>query len=157
MNKKGVSAFDLAGKSVYWTISVVVLTGVILAFIGMLASYSADLRKVPEGLEVELISLRFTNSPDCFTYQDEKNGRIYPLVIDLSKFTQKRMGNCYATSEDPKIGFKQFNFALELSGKEVFSNNFGGKEDFVLKKIVYLKKENGLEKAILKIKVQEKI
>ena len=157
MNKKGIAEPDLAGSTIYWMIVVFIISGIIISFIGMMASYSVKLRHVPEGLEAEMISLRFLNNPDCFTYRNEENGRVYPSVIDFNKFTQERMSRCYKTEEDAQRGFKQINFGLELEGKEVVSNNFGGREDFTIKKIVYVKKENLLKKAILIIKVQEEI
>ena len=105
--------FDLTRKQIYWGIAafMVVVAAMMLMFV-LLPQYKASLVEIPPELRAELISLRFVNTPECFTYQDPASGRIFAGVIDLQKFTQERMDKCYRT--EPEKGFQDFNFALEL-------------------------------------------
>jgi len=158
------SVFELARKQIYWMIAGVLITIIILAFVFIMGAYQRQLVEVPEELRAELISLRFLNTPECFTYQDQLTGRIFPGVIDVSKFTQERLDACYYTED--KKGFKDFNFALELEGyvpivdgekKLLLTNNFFNKVDFTLFKPVYVRVGNTIEPTRMIIQVQTKI
>ena len=157
--------FDLTRKQVYWGIAafMVVVAALILVFV-IFPQYQRSLVEVPPELRAELISLRFVNTPECFTYQDSTTGRIFAGVIDLKKFTQERMDQCYRT--EPDKGFKDFNFALELEGytpmldgqkKLLTTNNFFNKVDFTLYKQVLVKNGDRLEPTRLVIHVQARI
>jgi hypothetical protein len=160
-----VDIFDLTRKQMYWGIAafMVVIAALILVF-AILPRYQQSLVEVPQELRAELISLRFVNTPECFTYQDQVTGRIFAGVIDLQKFTQERMDQCYRT--EPEKGFKDFNFALELEGytptldgkkKLLMSNNFFNKVDFTLYKQVLVRNGQVLEPARMIIHVQARI
>ena len=153
LNKKGVSAFDLAGKTIYWTIAVVILKAIIFAYMGILATYSHNLISTPEDLKAEMIIQRFTSS--CFAYQDPHTERVYPNTIDITKFTQDEMNKCYTTDE--KEGFKELNFKLILGGEELISNKFYQRKDFTIKKLVNVRDGNEVKQSVLTIDVQEKI
>ena len=157
--------FDLTRKQLYWGIAafMVVVATLILVFV-LLPQYQNSLVKVPDQLRAELISLRFVNTPECFTYQDETTGRIFAGVIDLQKFTQQQMNKCYRT--EPDKGFKDYNFALELEGytptldgkkKLLTSNNFFNKVDFTLYKQVLVRNGERFEPTRLVIHVQTRI
>lgn len=157
--------FDLTRKQIYWAIAAfMVLVATLVLMFGILPRYQNSLVEVPEELRAELISLRFVNTPECFTYQDQVTGRIFAGVIDLQKFTQERMDKCYQT--EPEKGFKDFNFALELEGytptidgkkKLLKSNNFFNKVDFTLHKQVLVRNGNEIEPTRLVIYVQARI
>ncbi len=157
--------FDLTRKQLYWGIAafIVVIVTLIFMFV-LLPQYQNSLVETPEELRAELISLRFVNTPECFTYQDEVTGRIFAGVIDLQKFTQERMDACYRT--EPEKGFEDFNFALELEGytptldgkkKLLASNNFFNKVDFTLYKQVLVRNGDRFEPTRLVIQVQTRI
>jgi len=157
--------FDLTRKQLYWGIAafMVVIATLILMFV-LFPQYQNSLVKVPDQLRAELISLRFVNTPECFTYQDEATGRIFAGVIDLQKFSQERMDKCYRTEKDG--GIKDFNFALELEGytptvdgqkKLLSSNNFFNKVDFTLYKQVLVRNGDRFEPTRLVIHVQTRI
>src|SRR3989344_8765728 len=157
--------FDLTRKQIYWGIAafMVVVATLILTFV-LLPQYQRSLVEVPLELRAELISLRFVNTPECFTYQDQATGRIFAGVIDLQKFTQAQLDTCYRTEKDS--GIKDFNFALELEGytptvggekKLLSSNNFFNKVDFTLYKQVLVRNGDRFEPTRLVIHVQTRI
>jgi len=157
--------FDLTRKQIYWGIAafMVVVATLLLVFV-LLPQYQRSLVEVPAELRADLISLRFVNTPECFTYQDPATGRIFAGVIDLQKFTQERMDQCYRT--EPEKGFKDFNFALELEGytpviegqkKLLRSNNYFNKVDFTLYKQVLVRSGDRAEQTRLIVYVQTRI
>lgn len=157
--------FDLTRKQLYWGIAafMVVVATLILMFV-LLPQYQNSLVEVPEELRAELISLRFVNTPECFTYQDPATGRIFAGVIDLQKFTQEWMDTCYRTEKDS--GIKDFNFALELEGytpvidgnkKLLMSNNYFNKVDFTMYKQVLVRNGDRFEPTRLVIHVQTRV
>jgi len=157
--------FDLTRKQLYWGIATfMVLVATLIMMFAILPRYQQSLVQVPQELQAELISLRFVNTPECFTYQDQATGRIFAGVIDLQKFTQERMDKCYRT--EPEKGFKDFNFALELEGytptldgkkKLLMSNNFFNQVDFTLYKPVLVRNGERLESTRLIVHVQTRI
>ncbi len=158
------SVFELARKQIYWMIVGVLITVTILAFALMMSGYQRKLVDVPQELRAELISLRFVNAPECFTYQDPVTGRIFPGVIEVNKFTQERLDKCYRTGTEK--GFKDYNFALELEGyapvvdgekKLLLTNNFFNKVDFTLYKKVYVRVGTKLEPTRMVIRVQTRV
>lgn len=58
---------------------------------------------IPEGLEEATILPRFHGSEDCFAYKDDL-GKVHPGKIDLKKFTQEKMQECFPQS-DVKYAF----------------------------------------------------
>ncbi len=153
-NKRG--QFELR-KAIYWTISIIILTIFLLGAFLVLAGYQNKMTVVPAKLRSELISLRFTNSPECFALEEKEV--VVHGAIDPGKFTRERLDRCYSTEK--KKGFKTFNFRLRLesSGEELITNNYfhQDKDDLTLFKEVLVKRQGRLEKDRLIIYVQEKI
>ncbi len=152
--------FDFTRKSIFWTLAGVVITIVVFAFVLGISGYLNQLTYVPEKLRAEIISLRFANIPQCFAYQDSETGRVYPGVIDLSKFTNEQMNlSCYHTESEK--GYEDYNFRLKLqkNGAEVLSNNYFNKggDDFTLFRKVAVKNNQTLTEDELYIFVQVKI
>ena len=158
MNTKG-SAFELASKSIFFLIAGIIITMVLLVFFLTLGSYKSNLISIAPEIQTELISLRFTNSQDCFAYQDQSTNRVQPGIIDFTKFNQETINKCYFT--DPERGIKEFNFKfkLERSGQEVITNNYFKNENdkLTLFKEVVVRYKGVLSKDRLIIYVQEKI
>ena len=157
--------FDVTRKQFYWGIAafMVVIATLVLVFV-LLPSYQRSLVEVPPKLQAELISLRFVNTPECFTYQDPASGRIFAGVIDLQKFTQAQLDKCYRTESEK--GYENYNFALELEGytptldgkkKLLITNNFFNKVDFTLYKEVLVRNGDRLEPTRMVIQVQTRI
>lgn len=162
MNRK--AQFEAARKTIYWMMAGVVITIVVIAFAMIMASYQSKLMEVPPRLRAELISLRFLNTPECFAYEDEISGRIFPGVIDLSRFNEETLGECYKSGS-----IKNFNFQLVLDDKmpggrasgttkvALETDEWFNRVDYTLFKEVLVKKGDELKSATLKIYVQEKI
>ena len=150
--------FELARKTIYWMIAALIISMLVLAFALILGNYTGKLTSVPKELQAELISQRFANVPECFAYQDNLTGKVFSGMIDLMKFTEEQMKQCYIT--DKEAGIKQFNFRLKLAkaGKEVSTNNYYNHDDFTIYKEVLVRNEKGeVAKDQLMIYVQEKI
>jgi hypothetical protein len=150
--------FSPMRKTIYWMLAGVVITMVILGFAIMIGNYRNQLTHTPKEVVAEMIALRFANIPECFAYSDPVNGRVYPGVIDINKFTKEQMDKCYFTEENE--GYKDYNFGLSLKnqGKEVITNNYFNKDDFTIIKTVLVVTENGTwMDDTLYVYVQEKI
>ncbi len=135
--------FDFTRKSIYWMIAGFILTIVVVAYVFVLAGYNSKLTYVDPKLRAEFLSLRFVNNPDCFTYQDKETKITSTSIIDLTKFTQQQLYNCYHTQQEQ--GFNDFNFklVLEKQKKEVTTNNYFNKNDFALYKEVLVRNQTG--------------
>jgi len=69
--------------------------------------------QIPRNVEGSILIQRFYNSPNCFAYQDENNGRVYSNLIDLEKFKNKDiMDKCFHSSNYP------YSFKFELEAPE---------------------------------------
>lgn len=150
--------FDVARKMIYWMIASVIITGVVFAFAFTVANYKHNLTKVPPELQAELLALRFTNTPECFAYEDSETGIVSPGIIALDKFTNEQMNRCYITDASAK-GLKVLNFKLKLvsAEKEIQSNNYFNRNDHTLLKEVLVREGTTVRKEQLIIYVQEGI
>jgi hypothetical protein len=162
LTKKG--QFDVARKSIYWMLAGITVTVAVLAFAMILSSYQSKSLQIPPHLRAELVSLRFLNTPECFTYQDP-SGRVFPGMIDLDKFTQERLNQCYQTSA--ANGKKDYNFGISLKGYDLvqedgseqllMTNNYFKKVDFTLTKNVLVRSGKELTPTQMLIFVQKRI
>ncbi len=149
MDKKAV--FDVARKSIYWTIAGVIIVAVVLAYALILANYSNRLTEVPTEFQAELILLRFVHTEDCFGVDG------MPDVIDFEKFTNATANFCYMTDEEKGHREMNFQFELPVHKRAVKTNNYFNKVDFTLFKTVLVKKGDEIKPTQLVIYVQEKI
>lgn len=156
MNKK--AQFDLGGKTIFWMISIVIISMIVLAFALTIGSYRGQLTKVSTKLLSEVTALRFTNNPDCFALKDENTGRVYAGIIDLKRFNQTVLNECYLTEETAK-GIRSLNFKLILknNGKEISTNNYFNynKDELTIFKEILIWKDHQLSQEELVIFVQE--
>lgn len=156
MNKKAQDIFDVTKKSVFWMFMGLIIAMIILTFAYFLVNYQGDITEIPPELQAEFIMLRFTENADCFAYQDEFTGRVYPGVIDLDKFTKERLDSCYSTGED---GRYDINFQLTLSvfNETIAADNFYNVVDSTVKKTVLVRTEENDTIATLTIEIQGEI
>ena len=155
MNKRAEQ--EIGEKSLFLPLIIFVIVIVIIAFFWMLANYAGNLAEVPPELKAELISLRFTNTPECFAYENVKVGRVYPGIIDLDKFNKAQLDRCYLTED--KTGYQTYNFRLLLKDQDLnlLTNNFFNKVSFTIYRDVIVRQGDHLFKDQLIIYVQEKI
>ena len=155
-------SFDIATKSIYWMVAGFVILMLMMGFLFIVGNYKAQLLHIPEELQAEFISLRFTNIPECFAYQDPLSGRVYPGVIDLGKsseddpgkFTEEQMQKCYPVPEEN--GYKELNFELELRelGKKIKSSDYYRVAAFTQERKVKVKEGNEFKSDTLIIRTQ---
>lgn len=115
-----MSIFDTARKSIFWMIAAFLIAIVTITFTSVLIRYDNNATFLPTEMKAESIAVRFTNIPECFAYQDPTTKRVYPNVIDSSKFTVEHLEqSCYHTS-----GHNEINFKILLGNQEIKTNNF---------------------------------
>jgi len=73
------------------------------------------LSKIPPDLENYLFVQRFLNSNLCFAFQDKETERVYPWVIDMTKFRQENLDNCY-NAKDTNV--KAYSLTLSYNNKK---------------------------------------
>lgn len=110
---EGDSAFDVARKTIYWTLIIFVVTMVFLAFWFTVGNFKQKAIYLPLETKAELLSQRFTSSPDCFAYADAITGRISLGTIDLAKFTKEQLNDCYPVQSTKEINLQ---LVLEYAG-----------------------------------------
>lgn len=83
----------------FWILFAIVAGVVALVLVNIANVNVEEASRIPPDLEDELLlASRFYNSEECFVYQDDV-GRVYPKVIDASKFTQENMDKCFPESD----------------------------------------------------------
>ncbi len=112
--------FDAARKSIYWLIAGFLIAIVTVTFTSVILSYTKSVTYVTPEVKAETIAVRFTSIPECFAYQDPETKRVYPGIIELSKFTPEQLeDSCYKTNS-----YHELNFKLRLGTTELKTNNF---------------------------------
>ena len=116
--------FSPARKQMYFMIIGFVMTVILFGAFFMMNKYKNDLTKYPDELESSLIYSMFVNNPHCFAYQDSTTNRTYPYSVDLSKFNEQRIHDCYPLNREK--GFERYNFKVIIEGRdiELKTNNF---------------------------------
>ncbi len=89
MNRK--ASVSGADKSLKIGAIAFLLPLMIFLFLSLVSVSRTSVR--PSGLNEELLAARITN--ECFSYYDWQIDRHYPGVIDLEKFNEKRLEECY--------------------------------------------------------------
>src|SRR3989338_1079119 len=157
MNRKG--SFTLGKEVPFWIIFTFILPVLFLLGGFAASTYKNTMVSVPAELSSELVSLRFTQSPDCFAYTDAEREVVMAGVIDLSTFNAERMVRCY--NSEMGGGSKTFNFRLKLVGmdREVITRNYyyHNKDKLTLFKDVIVYDGKTFSKDQLVIYVQERI
>lgn len=115
MYKKAFYAGDTAP---FYAVFAIVISILFMFFLILINTYSSNTAQIPENLESYILTQRFLRSPECFTYQDI-SGRVHPLLIDITKFTEERLNKCY-NSENKKLPA----FQLILNDKTIQTANW---------------------------------
>lgn len=59
---------------------------------------------------------RLFYSPDCFAYEDPITHRVYPGIVDKTKFTEERLQSCFATGD--ARNYPCFKLEIVAEGQE---------------------------------------
>jgi len=115
-NKKGTAASEMwpADKILFWLIFGVALGFSIIYFNITLAKDAAAQSKINENIESLNLMQRFLESPDCFIYN--KEGLLLNNVIDVDKFSEERLNNCYRIIDNT---FPAFRITLNSKTAEI--------------------------------------
>ena len=157
-NKKGEgNDANIPAVMLYYMMASIILVMIIFGFASIVSNWQIQAAHYPDEIKAEAIAMRFTQNPDCFAFEQEKSGKVYSGIIDLSKFNQKRMDECYFTGENGKEHF-QFELYLEEYDKKVLSDHkYVNIIDNTIKKKVLVYDEGKLIPSTLFIYVQEKV
>lgn len=148
--------FEVGRKSIYWMIASFIIAVLMIAFVIIIIGYQGRLLAVPGEMKAQFITLRFVTNPDCFAYEDA-HGRVFPYSIDLSKFTQEQMENCYRP--DLEKGFNTLNFKVTIDdgGKSLRTNNYYNVDQFSLGYAVMIWDGKEFTRGSVSIDVQESV
>lgn len=165
------------GFGVFYTIIFFILIILISSFISTSIA-------IPEDVELFIYSQRFLDSPNCFTYEDSDTGRSFAGVIDINKFTNKTLKNCYyvfveedefgekkdSTTAPPDatsviipkhIPQKNLGFRLTLITEDIKrsiqTSNWVGKTRKVIVKDIFIMQEDTMGMGKLSIELQDVI
>ena len=93
----------------------IIMTGMVVLIIFAIGDYFiSQAAEIPPNVEELTLISRFYNSGDCFAYQDNV-GRVHTKKIDLNKFNQETMNQCFSTN-DAKYAF---SLSLEVPSIEI--------------------------------------
>lgn len=111
--KKAQYAADTA---VYYVVFSIVISLLFLAFMWLLAYYSTDTSKIPEGVEYDILTERFF-SLNCFGYETPEIDISQRNIIDWYKFIQDNLDYCYEPTSPEQPQF-MLNLTITLPHKE---------------------------------------
>lgn len=142
-----------ARKVIFYTIFGFVAVIAFILLVWMVPSYKSELGTIPPNLENHLLIQRFLNSPFCFTYQDEDTNRFYPGVIDLTRFNQDNLDECY-NAENTEV--KAFRLTLDYNNEKITinTNNWGGFLKKTQTEHVFVYDEGEIQRAELLVEIQ---
>jgi len=82
-------------KTVYWIIAIVMLTAMFVGLSTTFLTYQSSSITCIDDTVDEIMISKVIYSPECFVYEDAELGRSYPGTIDLSKFTNATLDQCF--------------------------------------------------------------
>ncbi len=124
-NKKGTEVIG-------WVFNILIF-GAILGIIVIITNSAFSKKLDTHNLEYSIISARIVNNPFCLAYEDKDTKRIYPGIIDISKFEENKLQECIITTDE----LRPLGVRLEL--KTVNSNY----------EPIFLNEENYLDYSVL--------
>jgi len=156
MQKK--AQVEIAAKTIYLGISAILLSILVLGLVLLLWNYRGELTKTPPLLESMISSARFTDSPKCLAYQDPATERAYPKLIDLARFKNEIIAECYSSDTT-----KDYQFQLKLKNLDknteytIQTAEWYNVPAFTTIEPVLIKQEDGIYNGQLLIIVQKPI
>ena len=106
LNSKKAAENPVASDAIFIVIFAIALAIAFIFVNSIIASFLSNDLQIPKDIEPFILVQRFWNSPDCFTYEDVKTGRVYQKIIDIEKFKAKdTMNKCFSNLKS-KYAFK---------------------------------------------------
>lgn len=116
LNKKSEVS---ARKIIFYGVACFVIVAAFFLIVWISYSGKSKINEIPSGLENYILAQRFLRSPVCFTLKDKDTNRAYPMAIDLEKFNQANLDNCY-NAEGTQV--KAYRLTLDYSGTKININ-----------------------------------
>ena len=154
-SKKG-SGYQIGKKPAYYIIVLLFLVISFMLFGSIIMSEVSLSNSIPNNVDTTVLVNRFLNSDDCFAYKDNETGRIYPGIIDIKKFNEDTLKECYNAGSN--YNSKSFKFIIKGSGieeKTIFTINWGARKFSQVSQYVLIYNKGKISKANLLIAVQE--
>lgn len=114
MNKKA-EGFIEATKTMYFLISLFVFIFMLGGLFYTLNGLSTAPTHAQDQAYINVYQERFLSSSDCFAYRDIETGVTYSHVVDVSKYTEEVLNECYVPDDEGKF---EFYFSLEYGGNK---------------------------------------
>ena len=89
----------IAGQKWFQFLAFGIATGIVMLIALFYVYGEGSQHEIPKGLEEMILAHRFSSTYNCFAYVEPLTGRTHPGVIDLLKFTENQMKNCYASAQ----------------------------------------------------------
>jgi len=128
-NKKGQTDNDgsemfVAGSKIhyYWLLLILLIPAFII-FILLTKGYVGSLENQPQTLVPDLVIARITNT--CFTTQNTETGDPQQNIIDLEKFTEEQLRQCFVDWKMPRIVITLESLDNSFTNKQVFTQKGG--------------------------------
>jgi len=156
-NKKGQSGDDGSGMFVagskihyYWVLLLLLIPAFIF-FVLSTKGYVSSLENQPKELAPDLIAARITNI--CFSPKNNFTNEIEQSVIDLKKFNEEELNQCFIDWNSPRVELILESADNSFESRSLFTQKGGLKT--VLKRLVLVKTtDDKKHPAILTIKQQ---
>jgi len=150
MNRK--AQFDIARKTLYWGISGFILSILIVGLVILITTFKASAIEFNPKLEATVISQRFINNPGCFAYQDPLTERVHPRLMDIDRFTQDTLDNCYQSNTTRDYQFQLTIRNLETNQEiTIQTQEWFNVPSFTLVEPVTIKQGNADAQLIMKV------
>ncbi|MEM4248428.1 MAG: hypothetical protein QXH80_04095, partial [Candidatus Nanoarchaeia archaeon] len=90
----------------------------------------------------------------CFAYQDPITGIIHSGTIDLSRFTNESIADCYIANSTKQINFK---LRLEKAGRVITTQKYYESPSYIISMPVLVIDEDKTSNDVLEISVRKPI
>ena len=151
LNKR---ADESGSKAIFYIIFGVVAAILFLIASWMIPNYKSYIGIIPTGLENYLLSERFFDSHYCFAFQEEDTNRVHLDTIDLSKFTQDNLDECY-NAADTQV--KAYRLTLNYNDEKISisTKNWEGFLQEARTKHISVYNQGEIQRAEILIEVQD--
>ncbi len=145
---------DISGrKMIFYIVFAVVATITFLLIVYMVSTDKSKIAVIQPGLEDYLLMQRFLLSPNCFVYQDD-SGRAHPWTIDIEKFNQNSLNQCY-DAENTKAKAFRLTISYGTFKSTLITKNWEGFIKKAETKHVYVNDKGQIKQGELFIEVQD--